>query len=157
MRRSQRPATLSPGPPASLPRTPVPVRSLPNLLRTALSQSLVCALPLTCWPRMSARFLPFLSPPRATAAPEMTGEIAGIPSLLLPAAIPALLPLNLALVSPCLSHPAAARLASSRSRAHRHRAEALFHRGPAAPLQLHLYRPSNHIRGWIKSHVYTTE
>ena len=99
--------------------------------------------------------LPF--PLRATAAPEMTGEIAGIPSPLLPAAIPALLPLNLALVSPCLSHPAAARLASSRSRAHRHRAEALFHRGPAAPLQLHLYRPSNHIRGWIKSHVYTTE
>ena len=43
--------------------------------------------------------LPF--PLRATAAPEMTGEIAGIPSLLLPAAIPALLPLNLTLVSPC--------------------------------------------------------
>jgi len=101
VRRSQRPATLSPGPPASLPRTPAPVRSLPKLLRTALSQSLACALPLTCWSRMSAPFLPFLFPPRATAAPEMTGEIAGIPSPLLPAAIPALLPLNLALVSPC--------------------------------------------------------
>ena len=157
MRRSQRPATLSPGPPASLPRTPVLVRSLPNLLRTALSQSLACALSTDMLAPHVSTLSPLPFPLRATAAPEMTGEIAGIPSLLLPAAIPALLPLNLALVSPCLSHPAAAHLASARSRAHRRRAEALFHRGPATPLQLHLYRPSNHIRARIKSHVYTIE